>query len=104
MDDRAMQRIGIAISVMWLVLCVVRIGLFSAMGPGTGGSGTFATILNILLVVGIVLMVVFLGKGFVRFFAAKAHKDTHCMYCYSKLGPDDQFCPVCGAEEPRKKS
>lgn len=102
MSNDVWMKLGVAISVIWLILCIVRIGFYSSFYAGTASGDLFITVLNVLLVIGIVMVVVVFGKQVFRYSAAKTMKGNHCQQCYARLGPDETFCLKCGWEKPKE--
>ncbi len=78
MDQSSLNRLSIGISVFWLIMCIVRIGLYSTAYANTPNGRIFSTILNILLIIGIVLIVAVCFRGHLRRAAARVHSYTHC--------------------------
>jgi len=101
MDQQTVNRFGMIIMVIWLMVVVIRLFFFSSIYRGD--SAWFGWLFNILLIGGVVLMAIVAGRGLFSRAAAKANAEGRCQYCYAKLEPDDEFCPVCGAEDPRAK-
>lgn len=85
--------------VLWLMVCLSRLMFYSSSYRDT--YPWLGTLLNVLLVVGILLMVAIVARGLFGRAAATIHPDTRCRYCYAKVSADDEFCPVCGADIPK---
>jgi len=101
MDQQTMNRLGMIIMVIWLMVVVIRLFFYSSIYHGD--NEWFGWLFNILLIGGVVLLAIVAGRGLFSRAAAKANAEGRCQYCYAKLNPDDVFCPVCGAEDPRAK-
>lgn len=96
MNGDSLSRIGLVISAIWLIIVLIRLGLYSSLFVSTPEGQLFSTVLNVFLIIGIVLIVLIFGRGAVDYLAAKAGKGTHCQQCYAKLVPGEEFCPKCG--------
>ena len=91
-------RVSLAVSVMWLMVLIFRMAVYAMPYASTPEGRLFSTVLNILLVVGILVVGYSLFKRFFQFAAAKTMKATHCPQCYSKVEPGAEFCPRCGRQ------
>jgi len=101
MDQQTMNRLGMIIMVIWLMVVVIRLFFYSSIYHGD--NEWFGWLFNILLIGGVVLLAIVAGRGLFSRAAAKANAEGRCQYCYAKLDPEDEFCPACGAEDPRAK-
>ena len=101
MDQQAVNRFGMIIMAIWLMVVVIRLFFYSSIYHGD--NAWFGWLFNILLIGGVVLMAIVAGRGLFSRAAAKANAEGRCQHCYAKLDPNDVFCPVCGAEDPRAK-
>ena len=102
MDNNAWNRLALAISVIWLIIILFRLAAYFTMVSYTPEGRLFNTVLNIILIIGLVLVVVHFGRRFLRVTAAKVDREGRCQYCYAKLSPEDTFCPKCGMDVLRK--
>ena len=102
MDNNAWNRLALAISVIWLIIILFRLAAYSTMVSYTPEGRLFNTVLNIILIIGLVLVFVHFGRRFLRVTAAKVDREGRCQYCYAKLSPEDTFCPKCGMDVLRK--
>ena len=100
MDNNTLNKISVAISALFLILLMVRMAYYGSAYGSTPEGQLFVTALNIFLIVGLVLMVIFVGMRAYRYVAAKTMKETHCQQCYAKLPPGAEFCPKCGWCKP----
>ncbi|MBQ3685989.1 MAG: zinc-ribbon domain-containing protein [Candidatus Methanomethylophilaceae archaeon] len=101
MDQQTVNRFGMIIMVIWLMVVIIRLFFYSSIYHGD--SAWFGWLFNILLIGGVVLLAIVACRGLFSRAAAKANAEGRCKYCYAKLDPEDVFCPVCGAEDPRAK-
>ncbi len=101
MDQQTVNRFGMIIMVIWLMVVIIRLFFYSSIYRGD--SEWFGWLFNILLIGGVVLLAIVACRGLFSRAAAKANAEGRCKYCYAKLDPEDVFCPVCGAEDPRAK-
>ena len=98
MDNDSWNKLMMVLSVVWLVLIMFRLALYSSFLTGSESGRLFSTVLNLVLIVGLVLMGAMMVRRALPLMAAKVDREGHCQYCHGKLGPDDEFCPRCGAE------
>ena len=96
MDDRALSRIGIAISVVWLLLCVFRIAFYSSFYLDTPQGRLFSAVLNILLVLGLLMVSYLVLVPMFRRIRAKRSGSSYCQQCYARIPEGEEFCPKCG--------
>lgn len=96
-------KVSVAISALWLIILIFRMAVYAAPFASTPEGELFVTVLNVFLVIGIAVVGYSLFRQFFRYAAAKARRDTHCPQCYSRVGPDDEFCPVCGRKLDRRR-
>ena len=90
------SRIGVILSGLWLVLIIVRMVFYTSFYTSTPEGQFLMTVVNILLIIGIVLIVIVFGRGFFRKVSAKAGRSPYCPECYAKLEEGAEFCPGCG--------
>lgn len=102
MDNDAWNRLSMVISAIWIVIILFRLAAYSTAVSVTPEGRFFNTVLNLILILGLVIVVVFVCRRFFRVTVAKVDKDGRCQYCYAKLSPEDIFCPQCGADVIRK--
>ncbi|MBO4569436.1 MAG: zinc-ribbon domain-containing protein [Candidatus Methanomethylophilaceae archaeon] len=91
-----LESLSRAVSVVWLAILVLRLVLTAVPYMSTPEGKTFMTVVNVVLIGGLVLIGAILGRRLFRYAAAKADKEGHCQQCYAKVDPGAQFCPVCG--------
>lgn len=85
-----------AISAIWLIICLFRFAIYSSFYAGTPGGDLFLMVLNIILIVGLVLMAAVFGRTFFMRIAAGTRPSTHCSQCYARIPDGEDFCPRCG--------
>ena len=102
MDNDSWNRVMMWISVIWLIVILFRLVFYTSYLSGSESGRIFSTVLNIILIIGLVLVVVHFGRRFLRVTAAKVDREGRCQYCYAKLSPEDTFCPKCGMDVIRK--
>ncbi len=102
MDNNTWNRLAMGISVIWLMLILFRLAMYSTYLSQTPEGRMFNTALNIILILGLVMVVAVFGRRFMRVTVAKVDREGRCQHCYAKLDPEDTFCPHCGADVGRK--
>lgn len=101
MDDRALSRLSIAISLIWLLLIVVRLALYSSFYLDTPRGQLFSAVFNIVLAIGMLLVAYLWAAPVYRRRRAAGHADGYCQQCYARMDPGETFCPRCGWERKR---
>ncbi|MDO5852677.1 MAG: zinc ribbon domain-containing protein [Thermoplasmata archaeon] len=96
MSNDSLNRLMAGFSIFWILFCILRVALYSSAYTHSPQGQLFTTILNIVLIVGILLMAVYVFRILGRRAAARTMKSTHCQQCFAKLPPDQDFCPQCG--------
>ncbi len=96
MDTRSFNRLMAGISVFWLILCLARLALMAPMLSASPHGGLLSTVINVLLVVGIVMMEAIAFRGARDRVASIADPEHHCPRCHARLDEGLDFCPVCG--------
>ncbi len=93
MDLNSLSRV---ISIVWLGILVLRLIMMTIPFSATPQGQAFMTMVNIVLIGGLVLIGFILGKSLLGYTAAKTMKGSHCQQCYAKLEKGAEFCPNCG--------
>ena len=100
MDNNTLNRLSIGISVLWLILLMFRMAMYSSAFLATPEGKFFSDVLNVFLIIGIVIIAFFLVRRFTRYSAAKTMKGSHCQQCYARIPKGEMFCPKCGWAKP----
>ncbi|MBR4225844.1 MAG: hypothetical protein IKR86_03535 [Candidatus Methanomethylophilaceae archaeon] len=93
MDLNSLSRI---ISVVWLGVLVFRLVMMTVPLASTSQGQAFMTAVNIVLIGGLVLIGIVIGRSLLNYTAAKTMRSSHCQQCYAKLEKGAEFCPSCG--------
>ena len=101
MRDDTLNRLMVALSIIWLLFMMFRLVLYTSFIPGTGAGHTFSTVLNIILIVGLLLMVWILFRRHYPKMASKVSREGRCPNCYGRVDPGAEFCPRCGGDLKR---
>ena len=101
MDNNAWNRLALAISVIWLIIILFRLAAYSTMVSYTPEGRLFNTVLNIILIIGLVLMGYIILRRSLPSMVSRIDREGHCPQCHGKLDPGAEFCPRCGAEIKR---
>lgn len=101
MNTDSLNRLMVAISVIWLLFMLFRLVIYTTYIPDTGAGHLFIVVLNIVLIVGLLLMAFMLFRRIYPKMASKVDRDGRCPDCYGRIGPDDEFCPGCGRDLKR---
>lgn len=104
MDDRSIAKLGLAVSLIWLLLMVARIAMFSSFYMDTPEGRLFSTALNVALVGGLALIAWIWGVPMYRRIRAAARSNGYCQQCYARMPSGEGFCPRCGWERRRSFS
>ena len=85
-----------AASVVWLGILMLRLAMMRVPFASTPQGQTFMAAVNAILLGGLVLVGLFVGRSVLAYTAAKAMRSNHCQQCYAKLEEGSEFCPSCG--------
>ncbi len=96
MDNNTLNKLSIAISILWLLFLIIRMTMVSHIELEPEQYELFINVLNALLIGFIVIFGGLLLWRFTRYSAARTMKSTHCQQCFAKMERGQEFCPKCG--------
>ncbi|MBQ8372955.1 MAG: zinc ribbon domain-containing protein [Candidatus Methanomethylophilaceae archaeon] len=101
MDNDSWNRVMMWISVIWLIVILFRLDFYTSYLSVSESGRIFSTVLNIILIIGLVLMGYIILRRSLPSMASRIDREGHCPQCHGKLELGAEFCPRCGAEIKR---